>query len=152
MQQFLLVNKLAPTVESFYVRHHCPPLCLLEILPYILPPPPSTTLLLPRSPIQYIIIDPEINTSHTRTLVLRTSPSKPESSTLQSKQKNKFATFESNRKEIDKKRSDGFIGKKNRLKTKGKFEVGGKKEIKVSDNRTADTFVVDKGELTSMVE
>ena len=45
---------------------------------------------------------------------------------------------------MEKARSDGFISKKDRLKPKGKFEVGSKKEVKVSDGRTADIFVGNK--------
>ena len=39
-------------------------------------------------------------------------------------QNNRFALFESNRREVDKMRSDGFISKKDQLKTKGEFGVG----------------------------
>jgi hypothetical protein len=34
-----------------------------------------------------------------------------------------------------------------KLKAKGKFEVGDKKDIKVSDNWTGDIFVGTKGQL-----
>ena len=105
----------------------------------------STALLPPQLP-QYMIIDPEIE-SYTRTSAPGhpISPSKP--STLQSgkeNQNNRFTSFESNRKEVDKTRSDGFISKKDRLKTKGKFDIGAQKEVKVSDNRTVDIVVGNK--------
>ena len=107
----------------------------------------STAVLPPRSP-QYVIIDPEIEGySRIPAQGHPISPSKPY--TLQSNKQNRsnrFASFESNRKEVDKTRSDGFISKKDRLKTKGKFDVGAKKEVKVSDNRTADIFVGNKGQ------
>ena len=38
-------------------------------------------------------------------------------------------------------RSGGLISKENRLKTKGKFDIRAKKEVKVSDTRTVNIFV-----------
>ena len=43
-------------------------------------------------------------------------------------------------------RLGGLISKKNRLKTKGKFDIGAKKEVKVLDNQTVDIFVRSKGQ------
>ena len=42
--------------------------------------------------------------------------------------------------------SDGYISKKGRLKGKGKFEVGSKKDVKVYVNRIANIFVRNKGQ------
>jgi hypothetical protein len=47
---------------------------------------------------------------------------------------------------VDTTRADGFVIRKDKLKAKGKFEVGAKKDIKVSDDRTADIFVGTKGQ------
>ena len=93
-----------------------------------------------------MIIDPEIE-SYTRISAPGHPISPSKSFTLQSgkqNQNNRFALFESNRKEVDKMRSDGFISKTDRLKTKGKFDIGAKEEVKVLDNRTVDVFVGNK--------
>ncbi|KAF8533716.1 hypothetical protein BDD12DRAFT_809955 [Trichophaea hybrida] len=53
----------------------------------------------------------------------------------------RFTSFQANRNNITKTRAEGFISKKEQLVPKGKFEVGSRKEMKVSDNRTADIWV-----------
>ena len=106
----------------------------------------STALLLPQSP-QYMIIDPEIE-SYTRISVPGHLISLSKSFTLQlgkQSQNNRFALSESNWKEVNKIRSGRLISK-NWLKTKGKFDIGAKKEVKVSDNQTVDIFVGTKGQ------
>ena len=82
----------------------------------------STALLPPQLP-QYMIID-SIVESYTQ-ISVPGHPSKPFTLQLgKQNQNNRFALFESNQKEVDKMRSDGFISKKDQLKTKGEFGVG----------------------------
>ena len=105
----------------------------------------SSTVLLPPQLPQYMIVNPKIE-SYTRISVPGHPISPLKSFTLQSgkqNQNNRFALFESNWKEVDKIRSDEFISK-NRLKAKGKFDIGAKKEVKVLDNWTVDIFVGNK--------
>ena len=93
-----------------------------------------------------MIIDLKIE-SYTRISAPGHSISLLKSFTLQSgkqNQNNRFALFESNWKEVDKIRLDEFISKKDWLKTKGKFDIGAKKEVKVSDNWIVDIFVGNK--------
>ena len=85
----------------------------------------STALLPPQLP-QYMIIDSMVE-SYTQISVPGHPISPSSSFTLQlgkQNQNNRFALFESNQKEVDKMRSDGFISKKDQLKTKGEFGVG----------------------------
>ena len=91
------------------------------------------------SPIDFVVIDSVLDTTNNPTLPATTI-------IYTQKQPDRFATFKANKKEGEKTRSDGFLSKKDRLKLKGKFEVGSKMEVKVSDSRTADIFVGNKGQ------
>jgi len=49
--------------------------------------------------------------------------------------------FQGDRKEIEQTRAEGFSSKKDKLRPKGKFEIGNRREPKVLDNCTADIWV-----------
>jgi hypothetical protein len=49
--------------------------------------------------------------------------------------------FQAYRKEIEQTHAEGFISKKDKLHANGKLEIGNHSEPKVSDNRTADSWV-----------
>ena len=93
------------------------------------------------SPVDFVVIDSVLDTTNNPV-----PPATTTTTTYAQKQPDRFATFKANRKEVEKARSAGFISKKDRLKPKGKFEVGSKKEVKVSDGRTVDIFVGNKGQ------
>jgi hypothetical protein len=61
------------------------------------------------------------------------------------KAEDRFASFQKNRTEIEQTRREGFQSKKDKTHPKGKFEVGARKETKVSDNRVVDIYVGSDG-------
>jgi hypothetical protein len=61
------------------------------------------------------------------------------------KAEDRFASFQKNRNEIEQTRREGFQSKKDKTHPKGKFEVGARKETKVSDNRVVDIYVGSDG-------
>ncbi|KAF8537113.1 hypothetical protein BDD12DRAFT_888493 [Trichophaea hybrida] len=84
---------------------------------------------------RHIIIDSNTEHSPTRT------GSALKYHQAQGSEIDRFTSFQANRNNITKTRAEGFISKKEQLVPKGKFEVGSRKEMKVSDNRTADIWV-----------
>jgi hypothetical protein len=108
----------------------------------------SSTYVSPRqpSPVHYIVIDSENDFTEASSAAMRPAPTSTAQISALQKEKNRFSTFDRNRKAVDITRADGFVSQKDKLKAKGKFEVGAKKDIKVSDNRTADIFVGTKGQ------
>jgi len=108
----------------------------------------SAAYVLPRqpSPVHYVVIDSENDLTEAPSAAIRPAPTSIAQISALQKEKNRFPNFDKNRKAVDTTRADGFVSQKDKLKAKGKFEVGAKKDIKVSDNRTVDIFIGIKGQ------